>query len=118
MTWTLQLPTGSLLTLNQRMHWAVKARKTAELRTAACYGARSAGIPASERLHLTLHYRPKDNRRRDSDNLMATFKPTADGIRDACLKDDTPDYLSWSEPVIHAPSADRTPALWLVVEAR
>ena len=118
MTWTLQLPVDSLMTLNQRLHWAVKARKTADLRAAARYGARNAGIPVSDHLHLTLHYRPRDRRHRDADNLMASFKPAADGVRDACLADDTPDFLSWSEPVIHEPAAGRKPALWLVVEAR
>ncbi|AAN12622.1 RusA-like Holliday junction resolvase [Mycobacterium phage Che9c] len=100
------------LTANQRMHWAAKARKTREVRTAAALLARDA--PRTDRLVATLHYQPRQQRRRDNHNLWPTVKALVDGLVDAgVVPDDDTEHVSTPEPVIH-PAAG-TSALWLVL---
>ena len=78
--------------------------------------ARVAGIGPQESIHVRLNYRPKDRRRRDADNLVATLKPAIDGLVAAgIVPDDCPPYVDWSAPRIHEPAADRKPLLWLTV---
>lgn len=99
------------LTANQRMHWAEKARVTSFVRRYAAILARKA--PRTERLVVTLHYQPKQQRRRDRHNLWPTVKALVDGIVDAgIVPDDDTEHVSTPEPVIHAPNGDR-PAMWL-----
>lgn len=126
MTWTLRLPyerppllantSNRGITHGARMGHAAKAKM---VRGDVSQLARAAGVPTLAAIHVRLHYRPKDRRRRDPDGLMATFKPCIDGIVDAgVVPDDTAQYVDWSRPVIHPPSLpDRTPALWLVITA-
>ena len=50
---------------------------------------------------VTLHYRPRDNRRRDADNLVPTLKALCDGLVDAGLvPDDTPNYMHKHKPEV------------------
>ena len=92
--WTLQLPWKSPpLTLNQRMHWAVKARLTKEVRLIAKVKAR--GIPDLERCSVELVWFVTDKRRRDADNPVLTLKALCDGLVDAeIVPDDTPEYMT------------------------
>lgn len=92
--WTLQLPWKSPpLTLNQRMHWAVKARLTKEVRLIAKVKAR--GIPDIERCSVELVWFVTDKRRRDADNPVLTLKALCDGLVDAeIVPDDTPEYMT------------------------
>jgi crossover junction endodeoxyribonuclease RusA len=64
---------------------------------------------------VQLHYRPRTVRRRDTDNLVALLKPVCDGlVAVGVVADDTPEFMSKPEPVIHA--ADRvTYGLWVVI---
>lgn len=63
---------------------------------------------------VELHYRPKDRRRRDTDNLTATAKPIYDGLIDyGLVQDDTPEFMAKLEPVIHQKGA---PSMWLEIE--
>lgn len=96
-----------------------KAEQVRDIRTAVATLARDAQIPPCDAIHVRLHYRPKDNRRRDPDGLMPTMKPCLDALVDAgIVPDDTARYVDWSRPVIHAPlMPDRKPALWLVIAA-
>lgn len=103
-SWTIRLPyTTPPLTLNGRMHWATKARITREVRGYVA-GMAIYRKPNQQPIHVTLVYVPRDSRRRDRDNLVATLKPCIDGLVDAgIVPDDTPDFVSWEPPVIAEP---------------
>lgn len=96
------------LTANQRMHWAAKARLTADIRRAAMLLARAAKLPRSvDHVTVALHYTPRDRRRRDADNLVPTLKAACDGLVDAGLvDDDTPDQMTKHMPTIDPPSRE------------
>ncbi|KGF17384.1 crossover junction endodeoxyribonuclease RusA superfamily protein [Corynebacterium freneyi] len=96
------------LTANQRLHWAAKARITADVRRTTMLLARAAKLPR-DREHVTvaLHYVPRDRRRRDADNLVPTLKAACDGLVDAGLvPDDTPDQMAKHMPVIDPPQRE------------
>lgn len=102
------------LTANQRMHWALKARVTRDVRQATALLARKA--PTADRLIVTLHYRPNTKRRRDAHNLWPTLKACVDGLVDAAVvSDDDTEHVSTPEPVIHPPSEAKA-AMWLELE--
>jgi len=75
-----------------------------------------AGIPRLDRFTAVLHYQPRDNRRRDTQNLHGALKPLVDGLVDAhvCIDDDTKHY-SGTEPIIHDAKKGEPGRLWLVV---
>lgn len=107
------------LSLNGRQHWHVKRRVSRALRDEAHAWARLAfRAPLQARIAVTLHYVPKDSRRRDADNLVATSKPLVDGLVDAgVVPDDTPQWLDHRMPVIDPPdSRALTSRLYLLVE--
>lgn len=105
------------LSANQRMHWQAKGRITREVRSTATTLARHAKLPRAERLIITLHYQPKNRRRRDAHNLYPTVKALVDGLVDAGLvPDDNTEHVSTPEPVIHPPDESGTPAMWLSLE--
>ena len=116
MTLTIPLPyPRPPLSANDRMHWAQKARITREVRETACVLAKHHKAPATDRLVVTLHYRPKDKRRRDTINLTLLQKVLVDGIVSAgVIKDDDHEHVSTPEPVIHPRST--TPAMWLELD--
>jgi crossover junction endodeoxyribonuclease RusA len=102
------------LTANQRMHWRAKARVTKDVRQVASLLGRKA--PRTEMLVVTLHYRPRDRRRRDRHNLWPTVKALVDGLVDAgIVPDDDAEHLSTPEPVIHQPNGTKA-ALWLELD--
>jgi len=71
------------LSPNARVHWAVKAKKTAAYRQEAMIATRNKmdyGKIPSERLHLFITYFQPDKRSRDEDNLLSSLKPAMDGI--------------------------------------
>lgn len=101
-SWTLDLGHTAPLRLNgsRRGHYA-HARNVKAFRHRAAWLAREARIPSLERIAVELHYAPKDRRRRDPMNLVATLKPVEDGIVDAgVIPDDTPQYSVPTVPVI------------------
>lgn len=107
--YVLWLPYGKPpLTANQRLHWAVKARLTADVRRDAMLLARSARLPRGvDHATIRLHYVPRDRRRRDADNLVPTLKAACDGLVDAGLTaDDTPDQMTKHMPTIDPPQRD------------
>jgi crossover junction endodeoxyribonuclease RusA len=101
-TWTLTLPwTKPPLTLNGRQHHMAKARTTKTVRATAALLARKYRIPPLARCEVLLTYYPRDKRRRDEDNLVATLKACCDGIVDAqVVRDDTPDLMTKPMPRI------------------
>lgn len=94
--WTIELPvTDKPLTLNDRLHWAAKARRTAEFRDMTFLMAVHQQIPKLDYARITLRVFPPDRRQRDEDNLVATLKPCIDAIVDArVLPNDTPEFVT------------------------
>lgn len=73
-------------------HWSVKARAKRAYRTECWALTRQAGLAPIDwdgliHVHLTLV--PPDKRRRDDDNMVASFKSGRDGMADALGIDDT-----------------------------
>lgn len=104
------------LNMNQRLHWARKAKLTKAIRTEAFIRCRAARIPRAKHLTVQLHYQPRDNRRRDPSNLMPTQKALVDGIVDAgVVPDDTPQYVTETIPTIHPAIKGEPGRMWLTV---
>lgn len=102
--WLLTFPAMPIVSLNDRDHWAVKGAKVRAWRDAALVLCRAAKIPACTRILVEMHYVPKQSRRRDEDNVVATLKPICDGIVDAkIVLDDTSEYVERVFPIIHKP---------------
>lgn len=112
--WTIELPMTKPLSLNGREHWRVKAKRVSEVRQMSALLTRAKNIPPLEHITVELHYRPRDKRRRDPLNLVATLKPIEDGIVDAgIIKDDNPKYLTSVMPIIDEPN--KTPAIYFII---
>lgn len=90
--------------MNDRRHWAQRARNVREWRNAACLLARGKRIPTCERISVGLVYAPKDARKRDAPNLLASMKPAVDGLVDAgIVVDDDDAHVLCEMPRILAP---------------
>jgi crossover junction endodeoxyribonuclease RusA len=116
---TLPLPYDKPpLSMNQRMHWAEKARVTANVREAAFYLALSHKMPKNvAHASIQLHYAPKVHRRADPVNLTPTSKALVDGLIDYGLcPDDDPRYVTDLMPLIHHQSTTGKGQLWLEIE--
>lgn len=75
------------LNLNQRLHWAVKAKETRLIRSTVAALAR--GRTITPPCTVTLVWTVSDRRRRDTDNPSPTVKACIDGLRDAgCIPED------------------------------
>src|SRR5262245_55639100 len=108
-----------------------KAAKTREIREAMVALATAAGLPKGV-AHVTvqLHYQPRDNRRRDTDKLIATLKPIADGLTISrasgrrlvpgygMVLDDIPRFMAKPEPIIHEAVKGEGGRMWLEVTFR
>lgn len=116
-SWRLDLPITKPMSMNDRKHHMVKARETARIRRDTFAVATEARIPALGTCTAELHYVPRDSRRRDADNLVATAKATFDALVDAgIVGDDTPEYMTKRMPVIDAAdSSPRRSRVYLVV---
>lgn len=91
LTVTLPWPPAAL-SPNARAHWRVRHRAAAQYRRDCALLARAAGLQLPEgegRLILGLDFVAPDRRRRDDDNLIASFKAGRDGLADALGLDDT-----------------------------
>lgn len=100
------------------------ARKRAEVRGTVHRLARAAKLPRGlDHVTVQLHYRPRDNRRRDTDNLAATAKPAYDALAAGTVKhpgygmvpDDIPLHMAKPEPEIHEAERGKPGALWLEI---
>lgn len=115
--WKLDLPMTVPLSLNSRQHYMVKAREVGRVRRDVAVLARAAKIPALGRIVVELHYAPRDARRRDRLNLVATLKPCEDGLVDAgVIPDDTDEFLIPTMPVIDPPTGTTGRLYLLVIE--
>jgi crossover junction endodeoxyribonuclease RusA len=84
---------------NQKVHWAVKAKHTRELRGGAA--ASTAHVPPMVLCQVLLTWFVTDRRRRDADNLMPTLKPLCDGLVDSgIVPDDTSEFMDKLMPKI------------------
>lgn len=100
-----------------------KATKVRLIRDDVYWLLRSAQLPKARHVTVQLHYRPRDARRRDTDNLTATLKPICDAIaagteRDpgyGMVPDDTPEYMAKPEPIIHPAEKGKPGTMWLVL---
>ena len=115
--WRIRLPyVKPPLSLNARQHWAARARETRRVRSDVRLLVRAAKVPELGRVRVQLEYTPRDARRRDTDNLVATLKAVCDGVVDAgVVPDDTPEFMGKPEPLITAPDRG-DPHLRLVLE--
>ena len=119
--WTIRLPWSTPpLSLNDRSHWRARAAKTQHVRRVTqqeallAYHTHPLTNWPLDRAAITLTYYPRDKRRRDRTNLVATYKACVDGCVDAgVIRDDTPEYLDELMPIIAAPDGD--PRLTLTI---
>jgi crossover junction endodeoxyribonuclease RusA len=108
---------------NDRHHWRRKAQIVAEIRSTVtslvALGTYSGFTLPVEAGHITvgLHYWPRDNRRRDADNLVVPlFKALVDGLVDArVVVDDDDSHVTRTMPVIHPADGDPRLELWVEV---
>lgn len=115
-TWEITLPLTTPLSLNNREHWQTKSRRVAALRSATFRLAKAARIPTLERCAVELHYAPRDKRRRDALNLVATLKPVEDGLVDAgVVPDDTAEFVEPTMPKIDDPTGAKHGRLFVIV---
>lgn len=115
-TWTFDLPLTTPLSMNDREHWRKKARQVAQLRRDVQVLVRQARVPALERIAVELHYAPRDARRRDALNLVATLKVVEDAIVDAgVVPDDTGRWVEPTMPVLDPPTGRGEGRLFVVV---
>lgn len=110
MTWTLTLnyprpPKG--LSANDRAHWAVKSKATAEVRELVKMHARSQRIPTMQRMQVELVWVVADRRRRDGgENLGPLLKAVVDGLAADkgtsahLVPDDAPEFVTRLMPRI------------------
>lgn len=95
--WSITIPAVvPFLNLNQRMHWAPKAKLTKVWRTQTDLRATIAGLPKGlDRVHITAHIIKSTNRQYDVHNLMPTLKACVDGLVDyGLISDDTNEHLT------------------------
>lgn len=121
--WRLQLSGDRpALNLNDRHHWAAKAKVTKRVRLEAA--ARAAGLRLPRGLghvHSQLVWLAPDARRRDEDNLVATAKPAWDGLVDyGLVPDDEPRYMTKHMPRIipHPRRGESRVDLWVWLAPR
>lgn len=95
--WTLVVPApADFINLNQRLHWAPKARLTRAWRHATHIRARQAKLPKGlERVHITANVIKPSGRAYDVHNLLPTAKAAIDGLVDyGLIPDDTNTHLT------------------------
>lgn len=87
----------SLLSNNQRLHWAERQRRTRAVRDTARLCWLQAGSPqAAGPVRVSLIVRR--GRKMDADNLLTGCKGAADALfKQAVTPDDGPRWLSWGE---------------------
>lgn len=89
---SIPVPRAQLLTSNQRLHWADRARRTRVLRARARAAALVKGLPRDlARVHIVGHVDYPDKRARDVMNIYPTLKAFVDGITDHGLTSDDDD---------------------------
>jgi crossover junction endodeoxyribonuclease RusA len=89
------------MSLNDRQGYWAKARSTRIWLRAAVAALQPLDIPPCARIGVWLYYAPSANRRRDPDNLVASYKPVVDAtVALGIVPDDTQDYVERHWPWI------------------
>lgn len=102
------------LSMNDRKHWADRAKITKRMRTEAAWRATAARLPHLPRIRVSLVWWVKDQRRRDGgENLAPTVKALIDGIVDAGVVDDDDHTRVLRGPSIIRYEKDCTPRIVL-----
>ena len=93
-TLTVPAPT-EFINLNQRLHWAKKAKLTKTWRTLTRIHAQNAGLPKGlPRVHVTATIHKPHGRAFDAHNYVPTLKAAIDGLVDyGLVPDDTNAHL-------------------------
>lgn len=116
-SWQIELPFTRPLSLNHRMHYMVRAKKTAEIREGAGEVIALAGVPRLEHCRTWVAYSPRDNRVRDPINLIPMLKACEDAMKDCgVVEDDNPRFVESVMPKILPKNEERRGFLWLVIE--
>lgn len=101
-SWSFELaypraPKG--LNLNDRSHWAVKAKSTEVVRWQVMASVRHLKVPVLERAQVDVEWVVNTRARRDTDNLAPFMKAIYDGIgadkgvSAHILEDDAPEFM-------------------------
>lgn len=90
----LSLPfPDKILNPNVHVHWSKKNRARVELRESCFYMVKERGVELrldpQKHYTVTMLFCPPDNRRRDRDNLLASYKSGLDGMCRALGIDDS-----------------------------
>lgn len=89
----LAISRNVLLTSNQRLHWAEKAKRTKVIRDMAWVTCKSHRYPTMRKVACAVEVTWPNRRRRDASNLMPTLKAAIDGCVDAELLEDDSDRV-------------------------
>lgn len=98
----------SQLNPNKRLHWSRKSR-AARLYRNMCYVLAKNTVQLSDyrysdigKIVFSIEFCPPDKRRRDDDNMLASFKAGRDGVADALGVDDNKFVTSFEvcDPVV------------------
>ncbi|QNE90272.1 hypothetical protein H0194_04660 [Corynebacterium incognita] len=104
------------LTANQRLRRMQEAKIVKQVRHEACVRAKFMRLPHVKHIRVELHYRPRDKRRRDADNIVPTLKALCDGLVDAgIVDDDTPEFMDKRMPIIHPSIPGEPGKMWCVI---
>lgn len=118
---------------NSRLAAIARSRQIAQIRAHVATLGKNAKLPSAvPYATITLHYRPRDNKPRDTVNLAPTLKAAIDGLcplkvvktkrgyntHAGCgfLVDDSTRHVSTPEPVIHPAEKGKTGAMWLEID--
>lgn len=118
---------------NDRQHHMARARTTRQVRETVAWLGKQQHMRPGRHLTVQLHYAPGTNRRMDAHNLHATVKVCVDALATPTRRlnprksgshpwiglqlvpDDTADYVTAPEPIIH-PASVPGPQCWLDVK--
>lgn len=115
--WTFRLPLEKPLSMNDRGHWAPKAKVTKQIRDDVHALCKFKRVPKCQKISVLLTWHPAPLvRRRDPLNLVATLKAVEDGVVQAkVVPDDTPEYVLSVMPEIAESRAPRG-ELWVTIK--
>jgi crossover junction endodeoxyribonuclease RusA len=114
--WEVPLPyTSPPLRENDRLHWAKRARLTAQIRRDTAWAVRAAKVPRMDRAVITLHWQPAVRRRRDVLGASPTLKAAVDGVVDAGVLADDDATRCVPGCCLHDPRKGEPGRVWLTI---
>lgn len=91
-----------------------RANEVKLAKTLACIVIGAASVPPLAGAEVTLHFRPKDKRRRDADGLAPTLKVCLDAlVAEGVLPDDSWVHVPAATCRIHPPITGEPASMWL-----